>query len=136
MTEGDRSDTSYFKGRYLMTESDEQIKLLMWASRYAIEEGRLGQYIFAIPNEGKRGFKTAARLKAQGLRSGVPDLMLALPRHGAPGLFIEMKKEKGGTVSANQLKWLERLSGAGYATAVCHGCEKAKETILAYLGEV
>lgn len=117
-----------------MTESEEQITLFAWASLQAIPEGKIGHFMFAIPNEGQRSYKTAARLKAQGLRSGVPDIMLALPRNGLPGLFIELKKANGGKVSDNQKKWLERLDKAGYVTAVCHGFEQAKATIEEYLG--
>ena len=45
-------------------------------------EGRHPQLalIFAIPNGGKRHIGTARKLKAEGVRSGVPDIFLACPR--------------------------------------------------------
>lgn len=35
--------------------------------------------LFAIPNGGKRNAREAARLKAEGVTPGVPDLFLQLP---------------------------------------------------------
>lgn len=119
-----------------MTESSEQIALLKWASTYQHNGTKIGRFIFAIPNEAKRSQAHGARMKAQGLRSGVPDLMFAYPHAGQPGLFIEMKSPKPkGKVTDNQKKWLERLQGAGYVTAVCWGMEEAKQVILDYLGQ-
>lgn len=115
------------------TEAAEQVDVFDWASREKIDAGRLGHFMFAIPNEGKRSKVLGAKMRAQGLRSGVPDIFLALPMHGRPGLFIEMKKQKGGVVSDNQEKWISRLKLAGYVVEVCKGAEEAKKVITNYL---
>jgi hypothetical protein len=44
--------------------------------RHLVEHGRKDIYFFAIPNAGRRGFQTAARMKAEGLRAGVVDLCI------------------------------------------------------------
>lgn len=116
-----------------MTESAEQIALLQWASLVSHNGRKIGSLLFAIPNEGSRSKAHGARLKAQGLRAGVPDLMFAWPTDTAPGLFIEMKAKKG-QVSEHQKKWLARLREAGYRAEVCYGMEEAKNLILEYLG--
>jgi hypothetical protein len=113
-------------------EDSEQAALIEWADRSTINGIRVGRHLLHIPNGGKRNAREAARLKRQGVRAGVPDLFLALPRGPAAGLFIEMKAAKGRT-SEKQQEWLNRLALAGYATHVCHGFDAARRVITAYL---
>ena len=85
-----------------------------------------------IPNGGRRDKKEAARLKAQGVKAGVPDLFLPVSRGGYHGLFIELKHGKNKPTE-KQTEWLKSLNEQGYAVAVCYGCEEASEKILKYL---
>lgn len=87
----------------------------------------------AIPNGGKRDIRTAAMLKAEGVKPGVPDIFLPIARGGKHGLYIELKRRKGGTVSREQEAWIRALSAQDYCCAVCHGWEAAKDEILQYL---
>ena len=103
----------------MKTEHEEQRELVSWFRR-TYNQVR----IFAIPNGGARGLATAARLKAEGATAGVPDLFVA-----AWCLWIEMKREKGGAVSAEQKDWLAYLSGIGHTAIVAKGCEDAKRQI-------
>jgi len=50
---------------------------------------------FAIPNGGSRHILEAANLKAEGVKSGIPDILLAFPSKCFHGLFIEHKTAKG-----------------------------------------
>ena len=45
-----------------------------------------------------------------GVKSGVPDLMLPIPKGGYHGLFIELKKEVGGITSKEQIDWSQFLN--------------------------
>ena len=72
-------------------------------------------------------------MKAEGVRAGVPDLFLSVPRGAYHGLFIEMKKENGGRVSISQKSMIESLKSQGYAAFVCRGWTEARITIEAYL---
>jgi hypothetical protein len=67
---------------------------------------------------------TAARLKAEGVCSGVPDLFIP-----AWKTWIEMKRQKGGTVSQEQKDWTLYLQGLGYKVFICKGAEDAKDQI-------
>ena len=49
--------------------------------------------IIAVPNGGKRAISVAKKLKAEGVKRGVPDLFIPELK-----LWIEMKKVKGGSV--------------------------------------
>ena len=88
--------------------------------------------MYHIPNEGKRSKVTGARLKAVGLKPGVPDICLPVARGGYIGLYIENKYGKNRPTE-NQKEWLRALREAGHLTAVCYGWEQAKELIEQYL---
>ena len=114
------------------SESNEQICLFRWAEYASATIPEL-TLLFHIPNGGKRCKATAKRLKAEGVKAGVPDLFLPVPRGIFNGLFIELKRECGGTASAKQKEWLDKLARQGYCVAICHGWEKAADVIKCYL---
>lgn len=116
------------------SESQEQRDLFHWAARSA---GRLPELhlLHAIPNGGARSAVTGARLKAEGVKKGVPDICLPVPRGGFHGLYIELKRVKGGRVSDEQRWWLGRLTRYGYLALVCKGWQEAAKAIEDYLGE-
>ena len=116
-----------------MTEHEEQKALIKWWSTACNGFGIPEVCLFAIPNAARRSMKIASMLKAEGMRSGIPDLILAVPRGEKHGLFIEMKKTKGGRVSDNQKIMLSAFSEQGYETQVCKGFEAAKSVIENYL---
>lgn len=88
--------------------------------------------LFAIPNGGLRDVVTAAKLKAEGLRPGIPDLMLAAPSKGAHGLYVEMKVGKNDTSDA-QDEVIAYLRRQRYVCAVCWTAEDAIKVITDYL---
>ncbi len=88
--------------------------------------------MYHIPNEGKRSKATGGRLKAQGLKSGVPDVCLPTAHGGYIGLYIEMKV-KPNRPTENQKKWLRSLRDVGHLTAVAYDWEEAKNLIEDYL---
>jgi len=54
-------------------------------------------------------------------------------RGSCHGLAIELKRTKGGRVSAEQRWWINRLLEQGYCAAVCNGWQAAKRVIEDYL---
>ena len=72
--------------------------------------------IFAIPNGGHRHPAVAAKLKAEGVRAGVPDLMLPVARRGYHGAFLELKVSPNKPTE-QQLAWIRNLRAEGY---LCH----------------
>lgn len=113
-------------------EEVEQTCLFRWAA-YSLGAHPELKLLHAIPNGGKRSKSEAARMKAAGVKAGVPDMFLPVARGGSHGLYIELKRIKGGRVSAEQLAWMEELTREGYTCAVCHGWDSARKTILDYL---
>lgn len=87
---------------------------------------------FAIPNGGLRSKATAGKLRAEGVKPGVPDIMLAEPLGAWPGLFVEMKSKRG-VVSDAQKLMIARLRQKGYKVEVAYGWVQAKDVTEGYL---
>lgn len=85
--------------------------------------------ILSIPNGGARSKATAGRLKLEGVSPGVPDLFIP-----AWGLWVEMKRTKGGSISAEQKDWLAYLDQVGYTATVCYGADDAMKYVRAFKG--
>lgn len=94
----------------------------------------LRELAFAIPNGGKRDKITAGKLKAEGVKSGVSDIMIPIARKGFHGFFLEMKKpgERDGE-SDNQKKFGAGVEREGYFYAVCEHWEEATHLISWYM---
>jgi hypothetical protein len=91
--------------------------------------------VMAIPNGGKRGPRVAAQMKAEGVLKGAPDVFVAIAKHGYYGLFIEMKRLKGGKVSDDQIKVHAALRSQGYKVVVCKGAEEAWNEYKEYVND-
>ena len=125
-----------------LSEEQEQRALVEWAR---LSLGRFPDLhlLFHIPNGGLRHPVTAQKMKLAGAKSGVPDLMLPVPRRGFHGLFIEMKrtdrKPTGrvpapkGALSDTQVWWVGELRLNGYRVEVCYGFEAARQVLEEYL---
>ncbi len=113
------------------SESEEQIALFQWASLMAAKMPELA-LLYHVPNGGARCAATAGRLKAEGVKAGVPDLCLPVPRGVYHGLYIEMKV-KPNKPTQEQKKWLEALRLQGHMTAVCYGWKEAVAVLEEYL---
>jgi len=89
--------------------------------------------IFAIPNGGGRSKKEGAKLKAEGVLAGVPDLMVPKANVVYNGLFIEMKKVGSRGMSKHQKLISAKLVAEGYLVATCFGHEEAWNTFEEYM---
>ncbi len=116
------------------SEDEEQTAVMEWTvlMEKQLPELRL---LFHVANGGERHPAVASKLKRMGVKKGVPDLFLPVPRGGFHGLWVEMKRKKGGRVSDEQKAWIEDLEGQMYRCVVAHGCEEACDAIFKYLTE-
>lgn len=112
-------------------EDDEQAALFAWAKSMVGIYPEL-EYMHHIPNGGKRSKTEAARLKMQGVKSGVSDIFLPVPKGPYHGFYIEMKVNPN-KLTKDQYDWLKAMKRFGYATAVCYSWIEAKEHIEHYL---
>ena len=88
--------------------------------------------MFAIPNGGHRHISVAKKLKAEGVKSGVPDILLPAARGGYHGLFVEMKSGKNKPTPVQE-KWHAALRQEAFHVEVCYGWVNAAEVIKKYL---
>lgn len=91
--------------------------------------------IFHVPNGGHRVKAVAAKLKAQGVKAGIPDLVLPMARGGFFGLYIEFKATppNDAAISESQHERIRKLNAQGYLAVVCRGHFDTMEQIRAYL---
>lgn len=115
-----------------VTEAEEQKALIQWAKFQEKKYPEL-KLLYHCPNGGTRNKMEAANLKRQGVKAGVPDLFLPVPRSPKHGLFIEMKVGRNKCTD-NQKKWIRNLLEQGYEVKVCYSCEEAIQIIKRYLG--
>ena len=113
-------------------EAQEQKTLFEWAG-YAIGKYPELRLLYHIPNGGSRNPIEAHNLKLQGVKAGVPDICLPIPKGIYSALYVELKRRKGGKVSEAQREWLDALNRAGCKAVVCNGFDEARQTILDYL---
>lgn len=115
-----------------MTENQHQKALFDWAAIY--DELK---WMHSIPNgavlagDRKKRAIQMSSLKATGLKPGVWDVFLPLPKHGYHGLYIEMKVGKN-KLSDLQHEFGDYVHKNGYLTATCYDWEEAKQVITEY----
>ncbi len=106
------------------TEAQEQALLVRWLTWH-------GVLFCAVPNGGKRHIVTAKKLSAEGVRPGVPDLLIfdSVPnplRDGATvGVALEMKRQRGGRLTPEQRVWMGALEQRGWTVCVAKGAADA-----------
>jgi hypothetical protein len=114
-----------------------------WAASHGADVANAAlHWAFAIPNGGSRGgtkdqaMRVGSQLKAEGVKSGVSDIFVPIPKHGLHGLFIEMKKLDGGSgLSPNQKAFGDFARKQGYGFCQCNGWEAAAKVIELWLSE-
>jgi len=100
------------------SEHLEQVSAVNW-----FESTYPGVLIFAIPNGGERHPAVAEKMRREGVRRGIPDLMIPAWR-----TFVEMKAQKG-RLSEHQKDRIAYLSSVGYRCLVCCGFDDFKSQI-------
>lgn len=121
------------RASFVATEHQEQAAVIQWAA-LLLNKCPLLAMLYAIPNAAKRSMALAAMMKAEGMKSGVPDLCLPVSQNDFHGLYIEMKRKKGGVVSKEQSWWKDNLIEQGYRAVICKGADEAIAEIKNYMG--
>lgn len=114
-------------------EYQHQQAVIKWSQQPAIREKwpELA-LLFHIKNETREGAARVAMDKAMGVKKGVPDLCLPVPRGPFHGLYMEMKTREGRTTQAQDW-WGEQLIRQGYHWGVCREWTRAVKTLEWYL---
>lgn len=115
------------------SEDAIQIAIMEWLALQPYKDGKLVDFFHHSPNGGVSSFRQKAKFKKMGTLNGFPDLQCFIARGGYHGLFIELKRKKGGVVSADQKRVLAMLNNEGYQAVVCRGLDSAVEAIEEYM---
>jgi len=121
---------------WMPRETDLQAAVFDWAKWEVARRPELF-LLYAIPNGAVAGpgrFATVNWMKSQGMRNGVPDICLPVPRAGFSSLYIEMKS-KDGTTTDDQDRYIAVLRHYGNKVEVCRSSEAAIAAITEYLNE-
>lgn len=116
-------------------EHQEQVRVFEWALDNETRYPDL-RWLFAVPNfAGRLGRKTAkqgARLKAEGRKPGVPDMILPVARRHYRGFVIELKAGKNRPTK-EQEEWLAHFVSQNWLAIVVYSADSAISALTAYL---
>jgi hypothetical protein len=122
------------------TEIDHQKALFRWAEEQIALGHKELLLLGAFPGEVRHLSRFAlGNRKAFGLKKGIPDLYLFVPRGNYHGLFIELKSlcpSHRRKASSCQEDFAKLLMLNGYRWTTCHGFENAIADIGNYLQQV
>ena len=104
-----------------------------WWRAWAPTQGYSPILAFAVPNAGKRSFRAAVWLRAEGLQPGVYDVLLAIPARLWHGLFMEFKRP-GEPLTADQANFGQAARMQGYGAILVRSTEEAILATTEYLG--
>ena len=110
-------------------EDEMQAQVIAWADA---QEHPALKWLMHVPNGGARDPATAGRLKAAGVRRGVPDLWLPWWDGLHCGVVIEIKR-RPNKPTPEQLEWIEHLRQNRWRCEVCYSAQSAIDTIRQYL---
>ena len=117
----------------MLTEYQTQVEFIQWCRLQALADYPELGYIFAVPNGAVVSQRQRYKLVSEGLLSGVSDLVLPVARGGYFGMYLEMKREKGGRLSPHQKSFLEFVNLQGYYGIVANGLEDAIKKTMDYI---
>lgn len=78
-------------------------------------------------------WKQKSKNKRMGVKSGVPDYIIVTKDKV---IFLEMKRKKGGTLSATQREWLANTAGKKTQSVRCNGFDHAKSYLELEIAEL
>lgn len=107
---------------------------MQWWDQYAPTKKIDPRLLYAVPNGGLRNKVVAAKLKAEGVRKGVLDMILDVPNDVFHGLRIELKA-KDGAATKDQIEFADLLRRRGYNAVFSYGADEAILAIRGYLGD-
>ena len=112
-------------------EHQLQCACVQW---FRLQHPALNHNLFAVPNGGRRDKTTGAKLKAEGVKAGVADLILLKPNAKHHALLIEMKTAKGRQTQS-QRDWQRDIERDGYKYVVIRSVQAFIQTVNDYLND-
>lgn len=115
------------------TEDSIHFALVDWLATVPYKDKTLLDVTHHSPMGGTASARQKSKFKKMGAKSGWPDIQISVAKGCYHGLYVELKRSKGGVVSANQKEILTMLDEEGYCTTVARGYDKAVEVVKQYM---
>ncbi len=109
-------------------EDIEQVKLFDWIR----SKPELEPFCFHVANERKCTQMAGRLLKRKGVKPGVSDNFIAIPRGTFHGMFVELKIWPNKPTPLQEL-FINNMQSKSYYCVVAYSCEEAKLMINDYL---
>jgi hypothetical protein len=123
-------------------EEEECVNLIEWAKVMHWRNRPIAEVLIHVPNGAYLGANaktraiTMGKLIAMGVQPGVFDYLIPVPTPTRPGLWLEMKRTRGGTVSEDQKAFKRRMLALGWRCEVAKGWVEASRIIEEHLSFV
>lgn len=95
-----------------------QVLVLRYLEQCAVADA----YWFAIPNAARRSMALAAKMRAEGMKSGVADICIMLAQGRT--IWLELKKAKGRQTDT-QVEFQEICRKLGHTYLLAHSLDEA-----------
>lgn len=118
-------------GKVLYKEDAELVKFFDWVKWHENHDPRL-KTIFHVANERRTSPQAGLRLKQKGVRTGIPDICVPIPRKGFHALYIELKI-KPNKLTESQETMLKLLYDLGHCARVAWSGDEAIDILKSYL---
>lgn len=110
-------------------ESKLQQNCITW---FDYQHSDIKRLLFSVQNGGFRKATEAKIMKGEGVRSGVADLILLIPKGIYSALCLEMKTSEGKQ-SDLQKSWQELAEKHGNKYIICRSFDQFRDEIQSYL---
>lgn len=110
-------------------EAELQKACVTW---FQLQYPQFSDLLVAIPNGGSRNIMEAVNLKKQGVKPGIPDLVLFVQNESKAVLFIELKVGRN-KLTEHQQKYFDLLPNQGYQVEEVRSFDQFRIIIERYL---
>lgn len=117
---------------YYPKEHDEQCFIFEWR-KYAIKRWPELRLLHGTLNGVRVPIGLARKMKAAGMTRGLSDILLFVARGGFHGFLAELKREKGGQLSDDQIDFQVLAREQGYYAVTCKGAKACIAELEQYL---
>lgn len=107
-----------------------QVECVKW---FRLQYPKLRLRLFAVPNGGQRNVIVASKMKAEGVLSGVADLILLKSNGKYAALLVEMKTKKGRQSETQKLWEADVCKNGEYKYVLCRSIEDFISAIRSYI---
>lgn len=113
------------------TEKQEHLAFMDWVRMQP--NALIRAAIIHIPNQANHDARYGRVLKQMGLRAGVSDFFLPIPRNNYSGLWLELKRVSGGRENISQKNWIDLMRSLAYRAEFAYGAEHAINLVKEYM---